>query len=109
MRDNLEDLRALTVAEVGVPVSMTTGPALEGPIEILDYYADLAEAYDRHDRPRHPRRYGSQHRRWIEREPYGVVSAISAYNYPTQLNLAKLAPALAPAAPSCSRARPTRR
>ena len=39
--------------------------------------------------------YGGQHRRWIEREPYGVVSAISAYNYPTQLNLAKLAPALA--------------
>ncbi|MBW3591555.1 MAG: aldehyde dehydrogenase family protein, partial [Actinobacteria bacterium] len=28
-------------------------------------------------------------------EPYGVVSAISAYNYPTQLNLAKLGPALA--------------
>ena len=39
--------------------------------------------------------YGSQHRRWIEREPYGVVAAISAYNYPTQLNLAKLGPALA--------------
>jgi aldehyde dehydrogenase (NAD+) len=42
--------------------------------------------------------HGSMHHRWIEREPYGVVSAISAYNYPTQLNLAKLAPALAAAA-----------
>jgi len=31
----------------------------------------------------------------VLREPYGVVAAISAYNYPTQLNLAKLAPALA--------------
>src|SRR5690606_1950807 len=46
MRDNLEELRALTVAEVGVPISMTTGPALEGPIGILDYYADLVESYD---------------------------------------------------------------
>ena len=95
MRDNLEDLRALTVAEVGVPVGMTSGPALEGPIGILDYYADLAERYEPTTDLGFVEAYGSQHRRWIEREPYGVVAAISAYNYPTQLNLAKLAPALA--------------
>ena len=95
MRDNLEDLRTLTIAEVGVPVGMTTGPALEGPIELLDYYADLAEAYQPSTDLGFMEAYGGQHRRWIEREPYGVVSAISAYNFPTQLNLAKLAPALA--------------
>ena len=95
MRDNLEDLRTLTVAEVGVPVGMTSGPALEGPIGIVDYYADLAEKYDPSTDLGCVEAYGSQHRRWIEREPYGVVAAISAYNYPTQLNLAKLAPALA--------------
>ena len=43
---NVEDLRSLTVAEVGVPVSMTSGPALEGPIETIEYYADLAASYD---------------------------------------------------------------
>jgi len=95
MRDNLEDLRALTVHEVGVPISMTTGPALEGPIEILDYYADLAESYDGTVDLGTHEAYGSLHRRRILREPIGVVSAISAYNYPTQLNLAKLGPALA--------------
>jgi len=95
MRDNLEDLRALTVHEVGVPISMTTGPALEGPIEILDYYADLAESYDGTVDLGTHEAYGSLHRRRILREPIGVVSAISAYNYPTQLNLAKIGPALA--------------
>ena len=94
-RDNLEDLRTLTVSEVGVPIMMTTGPALEGPIGILDYYADLAESYDGSVDLGVIEAYGGMHHRWVEREPYGVVSAISAYNYPTQLNLAKLGPAVA--------------
>ena len=95
MRDNLEDLRTLTVAEVGVPVSMTAGPALEGPIALIDHYAEMARTYDGTVDLGEIEAYGSQHHRWVEREPYGVVSAISAYNYPTQLNLAKLGPALA--------------
>ena len=95
MRDNLEELRELTVREVGVPIAMTSGPALEGPIEILDFYAELAEAYDGTVDLGTHEAYGGLHRRIIRREPYGVVSAISAYNYPTQLNLAKLGPALA--------------
>ena len=36
-----------------------------------------------------------RHRRWVEKEAAGVVAAIIAYNYPNQLALAKLAPALA--------------
>ena len=95
LREHLEPLRALTVAEVGVPVSLTKGPALEAAIDVLDYYADLAATYElAHELPPAETR-GSMHRRTIEREAYGVVSAISAYNYPNQLNLAKLAPALA--------------
>ena len=38
---------------------------------------------------------GQQHRRWVEKEAAGVVAAIIGYNYPTQLALAKLSPALA--------------
>src|SRR3546814_15381503 len=34
-------------------------------------------------------------RRWVEREAAGVVAGIVAYNYPMQLSLVKLAPALA--------------
>ena len=39
--------------------------------------------------------FGLQNHRWIEKEAAGVVGAIAAYNYPVQLALAKLAPALA--------------
>ena len=38
---------------------------------------------------------GMRHRRWVEKEAGGVVGAIIAYNYPNQLALAKLPPALA--------------
>jgi acyl-CoA reductase-like NAD-dependent aldehyde dehydrogenase len=95
LREHLEPMRALTVAEVGVPVSLTTGPALEGPIDVLEYYADLVERFDWTQDLGDAVARGTMHHRWIEREAYGVVSAISAYNYPNQLNLAKLAPALA--------------
>ena len=39
--------------------------------------------------------FAGRHHRWIEQEAAGVVGAIAAYNYPIQLALAKLAPALA--------------
>ena len=39
--------------------------------------------------------FAGRHHRWIEKEAAGVVGAIAAYNYPIQLALAKLAPALA--------------
>ncbi len=36
--------------------------------------------------------FAGRHHRWIEKEAAGVVGAITAYNYPIQLALAKLAP-----------------
>ncbi|ONH49679.1 hypothetical protein CcI49_38365 [Frankia sp. CcI49] len=36
-----------------------------------------------------------QANRWVEREPVGVVAAITPWNYPNQINIAKVAPALA--------------
>lgn len=90
-----DEMRALTVAEVGVPVSLTQGPALDAAVKILDFYADLASSYDgTEDLGVVDTQAGPAHR-WVEKEAYGVVAAISAYNYPNQLNLAKLGPALA--------------
>ncbi len=39
--DNLEPMREILVHEVGAPVSSTSGPQLEGPIAVVDWYADL--------------------------------------------------------------------
>jgi acyl-CoA reductase-like NAD-dependent aldehyde dehydrogenase len=93
--DNLEDLRALTIAEVGATPALTKGAQLEQPIALLDYYAGVLETYPMTEDLGDVEMRGQRHHRWVEKEPAGVVAAIIAYNYPNQLALAKLAPALA--------------
>jgi aldehyde dehydrogenase (NAD+) len=93
--DNRDQLSDILVQEVGAPVSSTSGPQLDGPIEIVRWYADLLEGYDFTEDLGDREAFGTQNHRWIEKEAAGVVSAIVAYNYPVQLALAKLAPALA--------------
>ncbi|MDO3646928.1 aldehyde dehydrogenase family protein [Nocardia mangyaensis] len=93
--DNVEDLRELTIAEVGATRRLTHGNQLDLPIEIARYYADLLPGYSLTEELGEIELRGERHRRWIEKEAAGVVSAIVAYNYPHQLALAKLMPALA--------------
>ena len=45
LRDNLEELRELTIAEVGSPRQLTHANQLEVPIEIVRYYAGLLDGY----------------------------------------------------------------
>ena len=93
--DNRDQLSDILVQEVGAPVSSTSGPQLDGPVEIVRWYADLLDGYDFTEDLGQREAFGTQNHRWIEKEAAGVVSAIVAYNYPVQLALAKLAPALA--------------
>ncbi len=90
-----DDLAALVVAETGVPVMMTAGPALDAPIEVVGWHADLLEKYDFTEDLGDVESRGRLHHRWVEREAVGVAAAIVPYNYPVQISLAKLAPALA--------------
>jgi acyl-CoA reductase-like NAD-dependent aldehyde dehydrogenase len=90
-----EELRELTIAEVGHPRMITHGPALDSPIDLVKYYTDLLSEYSFTEDLGNAEFMGSQHHRIVHKEAAGVVSAIVAYNYPTQLSLAKLAPALA--------------
>ncbi|MCY4136396.1 MAG: aldehyde dehydrogenase family protein [bacterium] len=93
---HLEEMRELTVAEVGSPVMLTYGgPQLEAPVASVKWVADMMDGYQWSQDLGVVEAYGGSHRRWIEREPVGVVAAITAYNFPVQLNLAKVAPALA--------------
>ena len=93
---HLEEMRELTVAEVGSPVMLTYGgPQLEAPVASVKWVADMMDGYQWTEDLGMVEAYGGSHRRWIEREAVGVVAAITAYNFPVQLNLAKLAPALA--------------
>ncbi|MDV6268475.1 MULTISPECIES: aldehyde dehydrogenase family protein [Rhodococcus] len=95
MLDNLEEFRALTIAEVGATYLNTQGNQLEAPIGIIRYYADLLRTYPLTEQLGEVDIKGQKHNRWIEKEAAGVVSAIIAYNYPNQLAFAKLIPSLA--------------
>ncbi|MBD0322965.1 MAG: aldehyde dehydrogenase family protein, partial [Aldersonia sp.] len=93
--DHKEELRELTIAEVGATRMLTHGNQLEAPIGIIRYYADLLRTYPMSEELGEVEIRGQKHRRWVEKEAAGVVAAITAYNYPNQLALAKLGPSLA--------------
>ena len=95
MREHVEELREITMAEAGAPRMLTAAAQLEGPVGDLSFSADTAEGYQwRTDLPvASP--MGIKTQRTLVREPVGVVGAITPWNFPHQINLAKLGPALA--------------
>jgi aldehyde dehydrogenase (NAD+) len=95
LRDHAEELRELTIAEVGATRALTKGAQLDEPINIVRFYADLLRSYPMSEDLGEVESRGMRHHRWVEKEAAGVVAAIIAYNYPNQLALAKLSPALA--------------
>ena len=95
LTDHLEELRELTIAEVGAPRQLTYGPQLDEPAKLPGYYAELLKTYPLTEQLGEKEIRGQRHRRWVEKEAAGVVAAIIPYNYPNQLALAKLAPAAA--------------
>lgn len=90
-----DELRELTIAEVGAPRFLTTIAQLDSPVEDLLWAADLAERYEWRTDLGEASPVGVRSHRWIEREAAGVVGAITPWNFPHQINLAKLGPALA--------------
>ncbi len=91
-----EEMRALTTAEAGAPAFLTSGPQFDAPVEALGYSADLAENYTRWSEDLGDASpMGIRSRRTILREAAGVVGAITPWNFPHQINFAKLGPALA--------------
>ncbi len=93
--DNADDFRALTTAEVGMPGFMIGAAGFDGPVDGLTFVADLAESYEFETDLGVASPMGIPSRRTVRREPIGVVAAITPWNVPTQINLAKVAPALA--------------
>lgn len=95
LQANLEDLRELTISEVGAPRMLTSGAQLEGPIDDLAFSADTAENYAWRTDLGYATPQGIPTNRVVAREAVGVVGAITPWNFPHQINLAKLGPALA--------------
>jgi aldehyde dehydrogenase (NAD+) len=95
MKDHIEDLRELTIAEVGAPKMLTSGGQLEGPVDDLSFCADTAQNYQWNTDLGFATPQGMPTNRTVAREAVGVVGAITPWNFPHQINLAKIGPALA--------------
>ncbi|MFT4201028.1 aldehyde dehydrogenase [Gordonia sp. (in: high G+C Gram-positive bacteria)] len=90
-----EEFRALTTEEVGAPAFLTSGPQFEGPVKDLGYFADLAENYEWTRDLGKAEPMGLPNVREVRFEGAGVVGAITPWNFPHQINFAKIGPALA--------------
>lgn len=95
MQQKIEELREITIAEVGAPRMLTAAAQLEGPVNDLAFSADTAESYEWNRDLGEASPMGIPTRRTVAREAVGVVGAITPWNFPHQINLAKLGPALA--------------
>lgn len=93
--EHRDEMGALTTEEVGATPALLAGAQYDGPVAIVRYYADLLKNTELTEDLGTAEVRGALHHRWVEKEAAGVVAAIIAYNYPNQLALAKLAPALA--------------
>jgi aldehyde dehydrogenase (NAD+) len=93
--EHQDDLADITVAEVGAPRMLMGGPQLVEPIKFVPFYAALAERYEWSQQLGVADTMAGPSNRWVEKEAVGVVAAITPWNYPNQINIAKVAPALA--------------
>jgi len=88
-------LTAATVTEVGAPLGACAMVQVAEPIRLPGYYADVLDGFGFTVPLGVADTMGGPADRWVERVPAGVVAAITPWNVPTQVNLAKVAPALA--------------
>ena len=90
-----QELRKITVSEVGCPISMTYGAGLDDPVTWLGNYADYLEAFEWRIDAGVAEVMGNKTQRYILREPIGVMGAITPWNVPNDINLKKLGWAMA--------------
>jgi aldehyde dehydrogenase (NAD+) len=91
---NAELIRATIVTEVGSPVMLTYGAQLDSPVSGVSWVADLVERYEWEQDLGNAEPFGVPSHRYARREAAGVVAAITPWNFPMQINLAKVVPAL---------------
>jgi len=80
------DIATTISQEVGMPIRMSTIVQAQSPVHITRTFADLVSAIQLEEH------VGNS---IVVREPFGVVGAITPWNYPLHQILAKVAPALA--------------
>ena len=93
--NHVEELTEITIAEVGATRMACSTIQVVEPLKFLPFYMDLARNYDWRTDLGATETLGGECVRWYEKEPVGVLAAITPWNVPNQINLAKIVPALA--------------
>lgn len=90
MRERSEELGRIESQDAGKPIAMATAVDVNGAAETFEYYGMLAQQLDGSVRQTPGRVLAT-----VQREPLGVVAAITPFNFPLILSTSKVAPALA--------------
>jgi aldehyde dehydrogenase (NAD+) len=93
----MEEFKEQIAAETGAPLGIcgASGPQCELPIGFIDYSLEHLPRYEWSRDIGVNEIMGGKNRRLVEKEAIGVVAAITPWNVPLQINLAKCVPALA--------------
>jgi betaine-aldehyde dehydrogenase len=86
-----DDLVAEEVSQTGKPVRLATEFDVPGSVDNIDFFAGAA----RHLEGKATAEYSGDHTSSIRREAIGVVGTITPWNYPLQMAVWKVLPALA--------------
>jgi aldehyde dehydrogenase (NAD+) len=95
LADRRAEIVDLIIAEAGAARPIAEAFQFDAPLKFASWFAERAATFPYEDPlpvQSGPRGLGQG---VIRKEPVGVVAAITAFNYPLYLNLAKVAPALA--------------
>jgi len=92
---NRDRIKALAVAEVGSPMGCLPGPQCDAPISFTDFVIDTLEHFEFERELPVANTMGVPSKRYVWKEAAGVIGAITPWNVPFQINLAKCFPALA--------------
>jgi aldehyde dehydrogenase (NAD+) len=92
---NRDRIGELAVAEVGSPRGCLPGPQRDAPISFVDFGLETLRTYPFERELPVANTMGVPSRRLVWKEAGGVVGAITPWNVPFQINLAKCFPALA--------------
>lgn len=95
LRAKEQQLRPTMVAEVGCTVKSTESSQTKTPLEGANWVVDFAASYSWERDLGYSEPFGVPSLRQVRKEPVGVVAAITPWNYPLQVNLAKVLPAMA--------------
>lgn len=89
MRARTEEIAQVESADVGKPITFARVVDVNNAAELYEYYASLGHHLDGSVREI----TGKKHA-YVRRVPYGVVAAITPFNFPLILSSSKIAPAL---------------